>query len=71
VALFGPTVPDFGFGPRGERDRTLGVANLPCRPCSSHGPRRCPLDHHRCMTGLDVEVVLRAIEETGAVRRRD
>lgn len=71
VALFGPTVPEFGFGPRGARDRALGVANLPCRPCSSHGPPSCPLGHHRCMTGLDVEVVLRAIEETGAVRRRD
>lgn len=71
VALFGPTIPEFGFGPRGPRDEALGIADLPCRPCSHHGPRRCPLGHHRCMTELSVEAVLRAIEDTGALRRRD
>ena len=71
VALFGPTIPEFGFGPRGPRDRAMGVTGLPCRPCSRHGPPSCPLGHHRCMTLLDVEDVLHAIEETGALRRRD
>jgi heptosyltransferase-2 len=60
VALFGPTVPAQGFGPRGPRDRTLGVA-LGCRPCSAHGPEVCPLVHHRCMRDLPVEQVLRAV----------
>ncbi|OLC72886.1 MAG: lipopolysaccharide heptosyltransferase II [Gemmatimonadetes bacterium 13_1_40CM_4_69_8] len=71
VALFGPTVPTFGFGPRGPRDRALGVVGLPCRPCSRHGPPVCPLGHHRCMTDLSLEQVLAAIEETGALHRRD
>jgi len=71
VALFGPTIPEFGFGPRGPRDEALGVAGLPCRPCSRHGPMSCPLIHHRCMKELSVEEVLHAIEETGALRRRD
>ena len=60
VALFGPTVPAQGFGPRGARDRTLGVT-LGCRPCSAHGPQVCPLVHHRCMRDLPVEQVARAV----------
>ena len=71
VAVFGPTVPAFGFGPRGPRDVIVERLELPCRPCSAHGPRSCPLGHHRCMRDIPVEDVLRAIEETGALRRRD
>jgi heptosyltransferase-2 len=70
VAIFGPTVPAFGFGPRGPRDRTVGVDDLACRPCSPHGPAACPLGHHSCMQSLAVEAVLRAIEETDALHRR-
>lgn len=61
VAIFGPTIPGFGFGPRGEADRIVELDGLPCRPCSSHGPEVCPLGHHRCMRDLGVEVVLDAI----------
>jgi heptosyltransferase-2 len=70
VAIFGPTVPAFGFGPRGPSDQVLGVDGLACRPCSAHGPARCPLGHHACMRTLPVEEVLRAIERTGALHRR-
>lgn len=70
VAIFGSTVPAFGFGPRGPRDQVLGVEGLTCRPCSAHGPSRCPLGHHACMQTLPVEDVLRAIERTGALHRR-
>jgi heptosyltransferase II len=61
VALFGPTVPEFGFGPRRAGDVTLGHAGLSCRPCSRHGPPRCPLGHHRCMRELSVDAVLEAV----------
>lgn len=71
VALFGPTVPGFGFGPLGAHDVVVEVAGLECRPCSAHGPQTCPLGHHRCMKALPVSRVLAAIEETGALRRRD
>ena len=70
VALFGPTVTEFGFGPLRAGDVALGIAGLHCRPCSSHGPPRCPLGHHRCMREITVEAVLAAIEEIGALRRR-
>jgi heptosyltransferase-2 len=71
VAIFGSTVPSFGFGPRGPRDQVVEVDGLPCRPCSAHGPPSCPLRHHLCMKSLSVQDVLHAIEETGALRRRD
>ncbi len=67
VAIFGSTVPAFGFGPRGPRDAVVELAGLPCRPCSAHGPPACPLGHHRCMRDVHVERVLAAIDATGAL----
>ncbi|HEX3273249.1 MAG TPA: lipopolysaccharide heptosyltransferase II [Gemmatimonadales bacterium] len=67
VALFGPTVPAFGFGPRGPADRVVEHPSLACRPCSAHGPRVCPLGHHRCMGELSVESVAAAVAATTGV----
>lgn len=58
VAIFGPTVPAFGFGPRGAGDRIVEHHDLNCRPCSTHGPQVCPLGHHRCMQDIAVARVL-------------
>jgi heptosyltransferase-2 len=77
VALFGPTVPEFGFGPRRAGDISLGRDGLACRPCSKHGPAICPLGHHRCMRDLAVETVAAALaaitsaEESGAICPRN
>ena len=62
VAIFGPTVPAFGFGPLGETDRIVEHAELSCRPCSLHGPMVCPLGHHRCMREITVERVLAVVQ---------
>ena len=62
VAVFGPTLPSFGFGPRGSNDRIVEHDHLSCRPCSAHGPEVCPLGHHRCMRELTVEQVLKAVQ---------
>jgi heptosyltransferase-2 len=67
VAVFGPTVPAFGFGPRGARDRVVEHPSLACRPCSAHGPRTCPLGHHRCMRELSVESVIAAVAAVSGV----
>jgi len=71
LAVFGPTVPEFGFGPVGPEDITIGMPGLWCRPCSRHGPPRCPLSHHRCMRALGSDYVEAAIEEAGALHRRN
>jgi heptosyltransferase-2 len=57
VAIFGPTVPEFGFGPLAPRATVVGHDTLPCRPCDRHGPQRCPLGHHRCMRDLTPSMV--------------
>ncbi|MFC1629526.1 glycosyltransferase family 9 protein [Gemmatimonadota bacterium] len=62
VALFGPTVPGFGFSPIGKGSVSMGV-RLGCRPCRLHGGRRCPEGHFRCMTDLLPARVLNASVE--------
>lgn len=69
VALFGPTAPAFGFGPLATAHVVIQHEALGCRPCHSHGPARCPLGHHRCMTDLPVRQVLVALEALVATRR--
>ena len=52
LAIFGPTVPAFGFGPLAAHSATMGLDALPCRPCDRHGPRKCPLGHWKCMRDI-------------------
>ncbi len=61
VSIFGPTVPEFGFGPLAPRQAIAGHASLPCRPCDRHGPQRCPLGHWRCMREISVADVVRMV----------
>jgi heptosyltransferase-2 len=61
LAIFGPTVPAFGFGPLAPRHATVGNERLDCRPCDSHGPKVCPLGHFKCMKELAVEQVAEAL----------
>ncbi len=55
LTIFGPTVPEFGFGPLAERRAVAGHTELGCRPCDRHGPERCPLGHWRCMRELSTD----------------
>lgn len=63
VALFGPTVPAFGFGPLAERWVVAEQDGLACRPCHAHGPQQCPLGHWHCMRELSPERVARLVRE--------
>ncbi len=57
VAIFGPTVPAFGFGPLAPVRFIAEHPQMPCRPCDKHGPAVCPLAHFRCMRELSPDVV--------------
>ena len=57
VAIFGPTVPQFGFTPYSPKSAVVENKNLYCRPCSSHGSKRCPEKHFRCMNEITPEIV--------------
>jgi len=61
VALFGPTVPEFGFGPIGERTVVVQRHDLACRPCSVHGTRTCPLGTHACLAEITADTVMQAV----------
>src|SRR3989449_639768 len=61
VALFGPTVGQFGFFPYRARAAVLERA-LDCRPCSATGTAACPLGHHRCLADITPEDVAAAVE---------
>jgi len=61
LALFGPTVTDFGFAPLGPRDRVIERAGLRCRPCTLHGTERCPIVTHECLEAIKPEPVAAAL----------
>lgn len=61
VALFGPTVRQFGFFPYNGPAVVLERA-LDCRPCSSMGSSRCPMGHHRCLVDIAPDEVAAAVE---------
>lgn len=61
VAVFCATTPSLGFYPYSSRAVVIEKA-LPCRPCSSHGGRRCPLGTEDCMRLINAEDVLRGVE---------
>lgn len=64
ITVYGPTVPDFGFGPLAPGSGTAGVTGLACRPCHKHGPARCPLGHWRCMRELSSHQVHQILTNT-------
>ena len=59
VAIFGPTVQEFGFYPFQARSEVVSEP-LACRPCSTKGSMRCPREHHACMQDISNARVLAA-----------
>ncbi len=62
VAIFGATVPEFGFAPAGEFDQVLETPGLSCRPCSIHGGDTCPVKTFDCMVRITPSMVGDAIQ---------
>jgi heptosyltransferase-2 len=57
VAIFGATVPEFGFAPLGKQNVVVETRPLDCRPCSIHGGDRCPIGTFDCMNNITVDDV--------------
>lgn len=62
VAIFCATTPDLGFYPYSSNAIVI-EKNLDCRPCTSHGGRRCPLGHENCIRQIAPHTVLAAVEK--------
>lgn len=58
VAIFGATIPEYGFAPCGPRDVVVETKGLKCRPCSIHGGNTCPIKTFDCMRSITPEVVV-------------
>jgi len=62
VAIFGPTVLEFGFRPWNEKTVVVQL-DLKCRPCAIHGGQKCPLGTHACMRDLPFSQVEAAVSK--------
>lgn len=62
VAIFCATTPALGFYPYSSKAVVLDK-DLPCRPCSAHGGRRCPLGTEDCIRLIRPEHVYRAVTQ--------
>lgn len=60
IAIFGPTVLDFGFRPWNEKSAVVQL-DLHCRPCAAHGGKKCPIGTHACMRDLSYRQVEKAL----------
>ena len=56
-AVFGPTIPAFGFAPFGNKSTVFEDRDLQCRPCAIHGSKKCPIKTFDCMKTLKPDYV--------------
>jgi heptosyltransferase II len=61
IAIFGPTVPEFGFYPINYADKIIQIEGLSCRPCAIHGGNKCPVKTFDCMQKIDVKSIINEI----------
>jgi len=56
TAIFCSTVPQYGFGPLADESYVVEIEErLPCKPCTLHGRKACPLGHYLCAYGIRTE----------------
>ncbi|OGF46385.1 MAG: hypothetical protein A2452_00890 [Candidatus Firestonebacteria bacterium RIFOXYC2_FULL_39_67] len=60
VSIFCATTPKFGFAVRAKTNKIMNV-ELPCKPCSLHGGKRCRMRHYRCAEKIGAGEVIEAI----------
>lgn len=63
ITIFGPTVPEFGYSPWNSRVQVIEpIIDLKCRPCGSHGHKKCPIGTHECMKSISVETIYNLLD---------
>ena len=71
VALFGPTVREFGFAPFLENSVLL-EKELGCRPCSAHGRKKCThKTEKQCMRLITPMDVWEAVQKVLKTKKKD
>lgn len=66
ISIWGNTVPEFGmfpyYGQEDDKNTTIEIPDLSCRPCSKIGHEKCPKGHFKCMEDISIPWV---VEEAG------
>jgi len=58
IILWGNTLPEMGFAPY-QNPNALNISlDLPCKPCSKLGRKKCPKSHFLCMKNITPKMVL-------------
>ena len=68
VALFGPTVREFGYYPQLPSSAAIDM-EMSCRPCSRNGARPCPIGTKACLVSIEPERVIQAVRNTLAQKK--
>jgi heptosyltransferase II len=63
VAIFGPTVAEFGFTPLSDKKIIMEDKSVGCRPCGRHGSNECRGEHFECMRNIIPEMVFEAVRK--------
>jgi len=61
IAIFGATIPDFGYTPLSDRNFISEVSGLSCRPCGIHGGNSCPEKHFLCMRDQNPKLMFKKL----------
>lgn len=62
VSVWGATHPYAGFMGWRQRMEDVVQLDLPCRPCSIYGNKRCQRGDYACLTGIDPITVADHVE---------
>lgn len=62
IAVFGPTVLEFGYRPWSAESYVVEKTGLHCRPCGKHGHKECPIGTHVCMKAISAAHVVERAE---------
>ena len=68
-AVFGATIPEFGFAPFGKKAYIFENKKILCRPCGIHGGTKCPVRTFACMESIHPLFVAEKIKKIISNRR--
>ncbi len=63
VSIWGATHPSLGFSGYGCGSEGIIQLDLPCRPCSTFGNKRCRFADYRCLLGIEPKTVVERVEQ--------
>lgn len=62
VSVWGATHPSLGFSGYGCDTEGIVQLDMPCRPCSTYGDKKCRFRDYRCMTNIPPEMIIERVE---------